>query len=387
MQIAQQLAGFSLAEADTLRKAVGKKIKKLLLEQKDKFIQGCIKNNINTKLAEDLWHWIEPFARYGFNRSHAASYAMIAFQTAYLKTHYPVEFMAALLTSEGNDIERIAVLIKECQKMGIEVLPPDINESFRYFSVVPKENKIRFGLLGVKNVGESVVNIILEERKRNGPFQSMEDFLKRLDPKALNKKALESLIKSGALDKFGERGLLLNNLEKLLEFGRQAQRIKSMGQKNLFDLAVKSKQNNNFNTLKLEPAKEIPKRKKLEWEKELLGLYITGHPLEGYQEIFQKNVIPINEIKQRANLNQVVRIGGLITDIKKVLTRNGQSMLFVQIEDFTDKIEIVAFPSIVEKNSLAFREGKIVFLKGRVSNRDYEKKIICEEIQEVLNHY
>jgi len=385
MQIAQKLAGFSLAEADTLRKAVGKKIKELLLEQKDKFIQGCVKNNINPKIAEDLWHRIEPFARYGFNRSHAACYAMIAFQTAYLKAHYPVEFMASLLTSEGNDIERIAILIKECQTMGIEVLPPDINESFRYFSVVPKENKIRFGLLGVKNVGESVVNVILEERKKNGPFQSLEDFLKRLDPKALNKKALESLIKSGALDKFGERGLLLHNLEKLLEFGRQTHRIRSMGQKNLFDLSREGQ--NNFNGLKLESDKEssIPKRKKLEWEKELLGLYISGHPLEGYQEIFRKNVTPIKEIKQKTNPTETVRIGGIITGIQKILTKNGQPMLFVQLEDFTDKVEVIAFPSIIEKNSLAFREGKIVFLKGKVSKRDYEKKIICEEIQELIN--
>jgi len=218
MRIAQEIAGFTLSEADVLRKAVGKKIKKLLFQQKEKFIQGAIKQGIDKKIAEKIWEWILPFASYGFNRSHAASYAMIAYRTAYLKVHYPNEFMAAVLTSEKNDIEKIAFLIEECERMGINVLPPDINESFRNFSVVPKEEKIRFGLLAIKNVGHNVVSAIVDERKNNGQFNSITDFVTRVASKDLNKKSMEALIKSGSFDRFEERNKLLQNLEKLLEF-------------------------------------------------------------------------------------------------------------------------------------------------------------------------
>ncbi|MDP2820918.1 MAG: DNA polymerase III subunit alpha [bacterium] len=384
LRIAQDLAGFTLGGADVLRKAVGKKIKELLWEQQDKFIQGCINNNISKDVAEQLWQWILPFAKYGFNRSHAASYAMIAFQTAYLKAHYPLEFMASLLTTEAGDLERISVLIKECQKMGINVLPPDINESFRFFSVVPEENRLRFGLFAIKNVGENIVNLILEERKNNGPFGSVEDLVRRVDPKALNKKPLESLIKSGALDKFGDRGIFLENLEKILDFGRQSQKTKSTGQKNLF-AGSNNGQASDFNSLKLDKAKQIAKRKKLDWEKELLGLYLSGHPLDDYKAIIQKNATLISEIKKNSPSNAPVKLAGIISGIKKILTKNGKTMLFVQVEDFTDKIEIIAFPSIVERNPLVFVENKIVILRGKVSGRDHEKKVVCEEIQEIID--
>ena len=383
LRIAQDLAGFTLGAADVLRKAVGKKIKELLWEQQDKFIQGCVNNNISKDVAEQLWQWILPFAKYGFNRSHAASYAMIAFQTAYLKAHYPLEFMASLLTTEGTDVERISVLIKECQKMGIQVLAPDINESFRFFSVVPEKNMLRFGLFAIKNVGENIVNLILEERKNNGPFKSIEDLVCRVDPKALNKKPLESLIKSGALDKFGDRGIFLENLEKILDFGRQSQKNKSAGQKNLFD-APNNGEATTFNSLKLYKAKQISQRTKLDWEKELLGLYLSGHPLDDYKTIIQKNATLISEIKKNIPANVPVKLSGIIAGIKKIITKNGKTMLFVQVEDFTDKIEVIAFPSIVDKNPLVFVENKIVILRGRVSGRDHEKKVVCEEIQELI---
>lgn len=385
LKIAQEMAGFTLGEADVLRAAVGKKIKELLLEQHGKFINGCIKKNISQEIAEQLWQWILPFAKYGFNRSHATSYAMIAFQTAYLKAHYPLEFMASLLTSESGDIERISILIKECQKMGIEVLPPDINESYRFFSVVLEDNKIRFGLFAIKNVGENVVNLILEERKNNGPFKSIEDLVKRVDPKALNKRPVESLIKSGAFDKFGERGEFLNNLEKILEFGRQVHKIKLMGQKNLFDVAGAGDINKGFNSLKLDKSEKISKREKLEWEKNLLGLYLSGHPLDSYKDILKKNVTLISEIKTRGSSNMPVKLAGIISSIKKIITKTGKTMLFVQVEDFTDKIEIIAFPSIVERNPLVFVENKIIILRGKISGRDHEKKVICEDIQELLD--
>ncbi|MDP2736048.1 MAG: DNA polymerase III subunit alpha, partial [bacterium] len=212
MRIAQDLAGFSLSDADVLRKAVGTKIKSLLEEQQEKFVSGMVKNGVEQRVANQLWEWVLPFARYGFNKSHSAAYATIAYQTAWLKTHYPVEFMSALLTAERNDVERIAFLIEEARKMGIEVLPPGINESFSNFSVVPQKNQIRFGLLAVKNVGEGIVEAIIAERKARGTYLSMQDFITRISSTNLNKKSLESLIKAGAFDAFAGRNKLLFNL-------------------------------------------------------------------------------------------------------------------------------------------------------------------------------
>src|SRR3989344_3350755 len=216
MKVAQELAGFTLGEADVLRKAVGKKIKKLLEEQETKFINGAVKNGISKKIAEELWQWILPFAAYGFNKSHSVAYGTIAYQTAYLKAHYPVEFMASVLTSERTDVERIALLIEECRKMDIEVLPPNINESLKNFTVVPDQKKIRFGLLAIKSVGANIIDAIVNERKTNGSFNSISDFVSRVNSKDLNKKSMEALIKSGAFDEFTERNQLLSNLEKLM---------------------------------------------------------------------------------------------------------------------------------------------------------------------------
>lgn len=378
MQIAQQLAGFSLSEADTLRKAIGKKIKALLDAQKEKFIEGMKKNNIQSQVAHKIWSWIEPAARYSFNKSHATAYAAIAYQTAFLKAHYPVEFMAALLTSERNDIERISELISECKKMEIEVLPPDINESFMNFSVIPKQNKIRFGLLAIKNVGENVVESIIKERKEKGHFKTVSDFASRIDARILNKKSLESLIKSGALDNLGERNKLLANVEKILTTNREFQRNKSNGQKNLFGDVFHSNSN-----LKLEDIRSATNQEKLVWEKELLGLYISSHPLEGFRKVLEKKVLPIKEISQRI-LGQRIKIGGVISGIKKIITRNGKPMLFVKIEDMDDKIEVVVFPNIIEQNPTIFQENKVVMITGKVDNRDESPKIICDEIEEII---
>lgn len=377
MQIARDLAGFSLAEADILRKAVGKKIIKLLHQQEEKFIKGVINNGIDKTIAIKLWQWILPFAQYGFNRSHSASYALIAYQTAYLKTHFPVEFMAAALTSEKIDIERIAVLIDECKKMGIEVLPPNINESLKNFTVVPKENKIRFGLLAIKNVGENVINVIVEEIKNNGGFKNIEDFIQRISSKDLNKKSLESLIKAGAFDEFAERSQLLHNLERLLEWSRETQKARMNGQKGLFDgISL----NNHLNLVPVTPATNF---EKLSWEKELLGLYVTSHPLEDFKGILERKTLPLAEIKIDRR-GQKIRVGGIISGIKKIITRNGKPMLFVKLEDLTDKTEVVVFPGIIEKNPTVFQENKIIFVSGRVDNRDNIPKIIAEQVEEII---
>jgi len=378
MKVAQELAGFSLAEADILRKAVGKKIKSLLLEQKEKLIQGMIKNGIKKETAEKIWQWILPFAKYGFNRSHSVAYATIAYQTAYLKAHYPVEFMASLLTSEKNDVDRIAFLIEECKKMGIKVLPPNINESLKNFTVIPGENKIRFGLLAIKNVGENIIDVIVKERKENGPFKSITDFIRRVNSKDLNKKSMESLIKAGVFDELGERNQFLKNLESLLEYSREIQKIKKNGQQGLFD--NNEKFNHEITLIKTKPATIF---EKLSWEKELLGLYISSHPLESFKKILEQKTLSLAKITTNL-INKRIRVGGIISGIKKILTRNGKPMLFVKLEDLTDKKEVVVFPNIIERNPTAFQENKVVLIQGRVDNRNGEVKIIADQIEEVI---
>jgi len=380
MKIAQEMAGFTLAEADVLRKAIGKKIKKLLMGQKEKFIEGMKKNNIPEQVALQIWYWIEPFASYSFNRSHAAAYATLAYQTAYLKAHFPAEFMAALLTSERNDVERISVLITECRKMGLEVLPPDINESFIFFSVVPKKNQVRFGLSAIKNVGSNVVEIIVEERKAKGHYASIDDFISRVSSKDLNKKSFESLIKAGVFDKMAERNQLLQNVERLLEFSRETQKTKVNGQNGLFDgLQYNSK-------MSLAAAPPANEKEKLAWEKELLGLFVSSHPLNEFRKILEKKVTPISSLPDHISRRNVrVRIGGMISGIKKIITRSGKPMLFVNLEDLKGRIEIVVFPSAIERNPTIFQENKIVMIEGRLDSKDGIPKVICEGVEEIID--
>ncbi len=378
MQIARDLAGFSLSEADILRKAVGKKIKSLLIEQEKKLIDGMINNGIDKAIAERIWQWVLPFARYGFNKSHSVCYALIAYQTAYLKAHYPVEFMAAVLASEKTEVERIAFLIEECKSMNVDVLAPDINESEENFTVVDK-NRIRFGLEAIKNVGHNIVESIVKERRESGPFSSVVDFVSRITSKSLNKKSLESLIKAGALDGLAERKQLLINLENLLAWAREQRKQKTNGQSCLFS-------NPGFNhEIRLEKSVPATKKEKLAWEKELLGLYISSHPLEDFKEIFQKKTFPITKvIREFFDTRKRVRIGGIISSIKRIITKNGKTMLFVTVEDQTDRMEVVVFPSMIQKNPTVFQENKIVLVAGRVDTREGSTKIICEEIEEII---
>ncbi len=381
MKIVQELAGFTLSEADVLRKAIGKKIKKLLMAQKEKFIEGAKSNGIRENIAQQIWHWIEPFASYSFNKSHATCYATIAYQTAYLKSRFPVEFMASLLTSEKADVERIGFLIEECKKMGIKVLSPDINESLENFTVVPPQ-MIRFGLSAIKNVGSNVVEVIVKERKGSGPYPSIADFVNRVSSKDLNKKSLESLIKAGAFDKLSERNQLLFNLENLLEWSRETQRMKSNGQRGLFD-GLSLSQPVFRSGIKLTPTAPASQAEKLSWEKELLGLYVSSHPLEEFQKSLEKKALAISKINS-ALINRQVRIGGIISKIKKIITRTGKPMLFLSLEDLTSKIEVVVFPGVIERNPAAFRENKIVLVSGRIDDRDGVPKVICEDIEEVI---
>ncbi|MDP2910247.1 MAG: OB-fold nucleic acid binding domain-containing protein [bacterium] len=261
--------------------------------------------------------------------------------------------------------------------MEIEVLPPNINESLKNFTVVGKENKIRFGLLAVKNVGENIIDSVAQERKENGKFKSIGDFLKRVHSKDLNKKSLESLIKAGAFDEFEERNKLLSNLEKLLEYSREYQKNKTNGQKGLFETM------NFSNNITLEPSLAATNFQKLSWEKELLGLYVTSHPLEDFKQILEKRTLALAKIKDAFG-RQRVRVGGIISGIKKIITKKGQPMLFVKLEDLTDRAEVIVFPGIIERNPDALQENKIVFVSGRVDHRDNIPKIIADDIEEII---
>lgn len=375
LQIAREIAGFSLGEADILRKAIGKKIKKLLMEQQIKFIAGAQKNGLTKQAAEKIFHFIEPFAEYGFNRAHAACYGLIAFQTAYLKTHYPQEFMAALMTSEQNNLDKLSVAIRECERLNIHVLPPDINESFVDFGVVPKTGNIRFGLAAIKNVGVGVADSIVEERKSQGPYKSFEEFLNRLGGKILNKKVIEALSKAGALDQFAERNQILGSIENILKFITIVQSSTSSSQMGLFKIeTVKSR------TLALTTIEQATKKQRLAWEKELLGMYVSEHPLKGIEQTLQKQTQAIRDIQEKADKKVVV--GGIITTIQKIITRSSEPMLFATLEDTTGRTEVLVFPKILKKNQLPWRVDNIVIVEGRTNLKDGSLKIIAEDVKE-----
>ncbi|OHA47644.1 MAG: DNA polymerase III subunit alpha [Candidatus Terrybacteria bacterium RIFCSPHIGHO2_01_FULL_48_17] len=382
MEIARQLAGFSLAEADMLRKAVGKKIKSLLNEQHEKLVAGMMRNKITKNTAEKIWEWIIPFARYGFNRSHGACYAMIAYQTAWLKAHYPYEFMASLLNREyGMGTDRVAVLIQEARAHEIKILPPDVNASREGFTVVYKETKnpgaIRFGLTAIKNLGHNVVTKIITERDTNGAYTSLENFIKRIAGPEFTKKALESLTYAGALDQFAERKAILESTDQILSFGKESHRNAQSGQGSLFD------ETSTGATLRLKETKPASKQERLRWEKDHLGLWVSEHPLRSYERLLATITKPI-EIMRDAATGRQLRIGGVITKIKKILTKKGEPMLFVNVEDMSGTTEVVVFPRVLENYPTAFKENAIVLLDGTVSERNGEMGFICERAEEIV---
>ncbi len=376
MSAARELAGFTLAEADVLRKAVGKKIKKLLQEQKEKLIQGCIKNGLSPAVANEFWELIEPFDRYGFNRSHAACYAYIAYQTAYLKTYYPIEFMTSLLNAEAGDIERTAQLISESKKMKTEVLPPDVNRSAAMFA--PEGTNIRFGLTAIKNVGQNIVQAVIEERERGGPFTDLTSLLSRVQHKDLNKKSLESLIKCGALDSLGtERNRALQSIDELLKFSSIVKRQQKESQVGLFG--------DNFSpsALKLKDTPPASAQEKLVWEKELLGLYISDHPLNRFKPKMEAAKVTLLKDVKLGNSDRRARMAGIVCGLRRIVTKAGQPMLFAKLEDLTDTIEVVVFPETLSRSQAVWQENKIILIVGKVSHRNGELKVICDEAVEL----
>ncbi len=376
MKIAGALASYSMAEADGLRKAMGKKIKEVMAQHRERFMQGAEKNGIDPDKAKSIFDLMEKFGGYGFNKSHSAAYALIAFQTAYLKAHYPVEFMASLLTSEMGSIDSVVKYISECRSHNIKILPPDINKSHKIFTV--DGNAIRFGLVAVKNVGENAIDAIIMAREEGGPFSSVYDFCERVDLKKVNKRVVESLIICGAFDSTGaHRAQLLAGLEDVMEYGQKIRKEKQSPQMSLFDL------------MEDEPPVNIPALPQIEkWdekhllamEKEAIGFYITSHPLSRYDKIIKEftdaNAISLKEKDE----GQIVRTGGLITNIKTIVTKKGDNMAFVTIEDLMGSVEIIVFSRLYEETKDILSKDAPVLIMGKVQKNEKSVKIIAENI-------
>ncbi|MBM3705239.1 MAG: DNA polymerase III subunit alpha [Actinobacteria bacterium] len=387
MLIVSRLAGFSMSEADILRDAISKKKRDVMTKQKNKFMEGAAKTGIiESQTAEKLFELITHFAEYGFNKSHSTAYAMISYQTAYLKAHYPVEFMAALLSIRMGSQEKVVQYINEARKMGIEVFPPDINESYADFTVVGKS--IRFGLSAIKNVGSNVTDLIVQERKDRGKFVNFSDFCHRVSTSVLNKKTVESLIRSGVFDSLGhQRKYLIDNFERITDEANKIKKSKQSGQFSLFDDSVQTGNGSGLIpdfTLKNEEefagySGEYNSRELLNFEKELLGLYISGHPLSDYQQMLAgyKTIESLSGERDKSTQT----IAGVILGIKEILTRSNQKMYFLTLEDLTDSIEVIIFPTIREKHEELLREGGIIEVKGKIDKKENREKTDSRELQ------
>jgi DNA polymerase-3 subunit alpha len=383
------LGGYSWLEADTLRKAMGKKIPAEMAAQKEKLLKGFQEyGKLSPAKGEQLWKLIEPFAEYGFNKAHAACYGKVAYQTAYLKANYPVEYMAAVLTADAGDTEAIATFVAECARLGIPVLPPDVNQSGTDFTVVKGggpdgQDAIRFGLSSIKNFGEGISRAIIKEREERGPFLSLSEFLTRIESKNLNKKSLESLIKAGALDRFAPdgalgRGTLLANLDRMLEFHRDM--TKPAEQDSLFaGLGAFSAPP----ALALAPAAPLPLGESLAAERDLLGIYVSGHPLDACEDTSAKAKYTIADIKNEPQPGLPLILPVLVEDVRALLTKKGDKMAFVRFADKTDSIEGVIFPKLFKERGADVVAGKCLLIKGTVSSRNGELSLSIENLKPI----
>ncbi len=389
--IALQLAGFTWGEVDKFRKAMSKKIREELIKYRDKFIKGCEKNGISPKVAEEIFAFIEPFAGYGFNKSHAAAYAFVAYQTAYLKANYTAEFMAATLTTEASDAKKVVGAIEECRRMGVEVLPPHINRSESGFTVerlapdpeAPDTPRwgVRFGLVAIKNVGARPIEELLEARRKDGPFTSLADLFARTDGKNLTRGAVECLIKAGACDGLGggTRSQLLAGLDRAMAFGQQQRKMRESGQVSLFDSFGAGEAEHIGFTLPTVP--DHPKQQLLAWEKELLNLYLSAHPLAHIANILKKRVTTYTVHLNEEWAGQKVTLGGRVTEVRRIMTKHGDTMLAVQLEDLLGSIEVVVFPRAYEASADHWREDAVLLVTGTVKLRDEEPQLVCESVE------
>ncbi len=372
MQISKEVCGFTGGQADTLRKAVGKKKIDLMKKMKGEFIEGAVKHsNADRGKVEAFWEHLEEFANYCFNKSHAACYALIAYWTAYIKAHYPDAFMAALMTADSDDTDRLAIEIAECRSMGIEVLGPDVNESFKDFAIVPHENKIRFGLLAVKAVGSGAVDAVLNARKADGKFTSILDFAKRVNARQFNKKAWDSLIMTGAFDQFGTRSDLLFNLERIQEYGSKSQKEALSGQTDLFGFAGAEDMRVESSIELINAPKQHTDKERLTWERELLGLYVSAHPLDRYIKYFEEQTQPLSQVQPNTD-GRKATIGGIVIDIRTIITKSGTKMAFVKMEDKTSEGEVIIFPNLYSEISEKLKIDAVLKIEGKISARDRE---------------
>lgn len=386
MQISKEWCGFTGGQADTLRKAVGKKKIDLMRKVKVDFVEGAIKHGGATKeIAETFWDQLEEFANYCFNKSHAACYGLISYWTAYLKAHYPDAFMAALMTSDQDDTDRLAIEMTECKHMNIDVLAPDVNESFVEFAVVPKENKIRFGMAAIKGVGVGAVEEILRTRDLDGKFSSIENFAKRVSTSKFNRKAWESLIKTGGFDSLGDRSDLLFNLDTITAFASKTQKEAASGQTDLFGMLGDSSESvQSTMSLQLAPSKHTEKER-LTWERDLLGLYISAHPLDNYQDYLNEQTQPLTQLVPEYD-SRVMTVGGIVSTVRTIITKSGSKMAFVGLEDKFGEGEIIVFPNLYEQVGAKLVQDVVIRVTGKNSARDRdgnlgnESKMIANEI-------
>ncbi|MFA4931217.1 MAG: DNA polymerase III subunit alpha [Patescibacteria group bacterium] len=383
MQLSKDMAGFTGGQADTIRKAVGKKIADLMEKMGQEFKAGCLKNGISEEIAAQVMDDMAKFAEYGFNKAHSTCYGVISYRTAWLKANFSPAYMAAVLTSEQNDTDKLTIVIEECARMGIEVLPPDINKSFVEFGVEKDTKNIRYALAAIKNVGAGISTEVVEERKKNGDYKNLADFITRTVPFGLNRKTLESLIKAGALDEFGNRASMMNAIEMILAFGRDTGRIRALGQTNIF-----GQLNGNAAGVEEEMLLEIPrleevsKKELLAWEKELMGMYLSDHPLGEYKNYLLKYTESCRQLTLDMEGEKKI-VGGVITKVQKIVTKKGEAMAFVAIEDLSGLVEVLVFPKLFSKDQELWREGKIVLIEGVISTKDGQVKILGNKAKEI----
>jgi DNA polymerase-3 subunit alpha len=378
MMVAQELAGYSMADADNLRRAMGKKIKSVMAAEEEKFVAGCRDQGHSEETGREMFRLIGHFAGYGFNRSHAAGYGLVAYQTAYLKAHYPAEYLASLLTATKRDKDRTAIYLNECRQMGIEVLVPDVNESESDFTV--REGRIRFGLSAVRNVGEGVVEKIVEGRA-DSLYESFLDFVNRVDVTALNKRTVESLIKAGAFDALGHtrKGLTLMH-DLVLDATLERRRNEEMGQYSLFAGEAAVGEEESFEI----PDQEWAQKIKLAFEKEMLGLYVSDHPLLSVGASLAANTTTtISELEDLVDRSSLT-VGGIVGTITRRWTKNGDPMLFFQLEDLQGSVEVIAFPKTVHDYGHLVVEDAILVVSGHLDHRGDDVKVVARELTELV---
>ncbi|MCL0034632.1 DNA polymerase III subunit alpha [Dehalococcoidia bacterium] len=377
--ITQAFAGYSLGEADIVRKAMGKKIPEIMQAERDRFIAGARTLGFPQKVSEDVFNLIEPFAGYAFNKAHATSYALIAYKTAYLKANYPVEFMTALLIANAGNQSKIATVVAECRRLGIPVLPPDVNRSKRTFAI-EKEGEgslaIRFGLGAIKNVGETAIEPIITAQEKDGPFKSLEDFCRRSDLRGLNKRALESLIKVGALDSLGSRGALLAGMDRILRLSHREQQLRESGQATMFDLWGETA-TVPMPALELENI-EIPDSESLAWEKELLGVYLSAHPLvSAARDLGDKITAFCGQIDEEME-GQEVTVVGMVATVRKAMTRSNRPFVSAVLEDIGGEIEVTAWSEVYERTEELWKKGNTLLVRGKVRLRGERVQLNCQ---------